>query len=464
MNLSSRDKLLAGLFAFQLVAAATFGAILVHGLNTDKGTTQTVVSQGTVGGGSAIVGPSASAFPSGSLSPGATTGPVGSVVGPTTAAQASAAAAAGITSTGALKAGAPIKIGVLVTQTGAINFASSAQGTKAYIDRVNSQGGVNGHQIQLEIMDDQLDQARGQSAAQQMLADGAFAFAGWNAPNTENAIVPFLEQNKIPLIGAYGEYAEYHSQYSYAFTASYGHFGYEEARYLHSLGVKNPGLVFIDNGESHANAGEEKGFQDGWKSVGGSTIPKSNFFIEQPTQPTYDDVITSLQLGKVDGVATILDQTAYNRYQQAEDRHAYHPINLADPLFPDSTVTKESANNGTYVASDVDFIDTGGPEVQDYVNTVKQQFGSSAPTNWTGEVGWLDAKILVTALKTLGNNITRPGLMNAIDTMKPTGFGFTAPQTFETGPHDMNHCLEFGKYTGGKVVRTQTWTCDNEVF
>lgn len=456
--LSSRDRLLAALFAFQLLAATVFGAVLVKGLHDNKGTTAQVISDTTGANGGQVVGPSGSVVvPSGSLAPGATVGPaVG--VGPATAGVGPAVSVAEV------KAGAPIKIGVLVTQTGAINFAPSAQGTKAYIDRVNAAGGVNGHQIQLTIMDDQLDQARGQSAAQRMLADGVLAFAAWNAPNTENQIVPFLERNKIPLIGAYGEYAEYHSQYAYAFTDAYSHFGWQMARYLNSLGVKNPGMVYIDNGEAHANAGLERGFRDGWKSVGGGTVPNGNFFVEQPTQPTYDNVVTSLQLNRVDGIATILDQTAYNRLQQAQDRHAYRPIHIADPLFPDPAVKKTSSNEGTYVVTDIEFIDTGGPEVADYVKTVRAQFGADTPTNWVGEVGWLDAKVLVEALRSLGNKITRTGLMNAVDSMKPTGFGFTYPMRFGPGAHDMNRCLKFGKMTQGKVVQTRDWACDNTPF
>lgn len=457
--LTPRDRLLAALFAFQLVAAAVFGGVLVHGLRKDHSSANSSVVASDLGssGTNPLVGPSATAgggpTSAASLAPGQSAGPAGPLP--------ESSSAGSVT---AVKPGAPIKIGVLVTQTGAINFAPSAQGTKAYIDRVNAAGGVNGHQIQLTIMDDQLDQARGQSAAQRMLADGVLAFAAWNAPNTENAIVPFLEQNKVPLIGAYGEYAEYHSQYAYAFTDAYSHFGWEMSRYLHQLGVKNPGVVYIDNGESHANAGFERGFRNGWKSAGGGSIPNGNFFVEQPTQPTYDDVVTSLQLGKVDGIATILDQTAYNRLQQAEDRHAYHPTHLADPLFPDPAVSKSARNDGTYVATDIDFLDTGGAEVQDYVKTVRAQYGSNAALNWVGEVGWLDAKILVEALKKLGSTITRVGLMNAVDSMTPQGFGFTSPQKFGRGAHDMNRCIKFGKFTGGKVVQTQDWTCDNEPF
>ncbi len=461
--LTPRDRLLAGLFAFQLAAAAVFGGVLVHGLNNDEPSSTLVsgelppgteVLPGETLAPGATVGPSLP--PGASIGPQATTGAGGGTLAPLPAATGAAAAP--------VKAGAPIKIGVIVTQTGAINFAPSAQGTKAYIDRVNAQGGVNGHKIELTIMDDQLDQARGLAAAQRMLADGAFAFAAWNAPNTENAIVPFLERNKIPLIGSYGEYPQYHSQYAYAFSTAYSHWGYEMARYQKKLGVKNPGLIYITNGEAKADAGLVRGFRNGWKSAGGGDIPNGNFFAEQPTQPTYDDVVTSLQLSRVDGISTFLDQTAYNRLQQAQDRHAYRPIHIATPLFPDPAVTKTSRNEGTYVGTDVDFLDTGGPAVQDYVKTIKAQYGPSAVTNWVGEVGWFDAVILVEALKTLGQNITRVGLMNAIDTMKPQGFGFTAPLQFSPGSHDMNKCVKFGRVTGGKVTPTTDWLCNNEPF
>ncbi|HUR14811.1 MAG TPA: ABC transporter substrate-binding protein [Mycobacteriales bacterium] len=454
--LSPRDRLLALLFGIQLLAAGVFGAVLVNKLG-DAPTT-TVVTQDGAGPGAVPT-----AVPSGGVTPAPGSTPTSRTVTSVTGGSAgSTTGGGGGTGSKPVPPGAPIKIGVLVTQTGAINFAPSAQGTKAYVDRINARGGVNGHKIELTIMDDQLDQARGQQAAQRMLADGVLAFAAWNAPNTENQIVPFLERNKIPLIGSFGEYPEYHSKYAYAFTASYGHYGYEMARYLKQMGATKPALVYIDNGEQHANDGLEAAAAAGWKSAGGTGTFEVHR--EEPTQGVYDDAVTSMQVNGVDGLVTILDQTAYNRLQQASDRHGFRPKHVADPLFADPAVKKTSTNEGTIVATDVEFLESETPETKDYVDTVRAKYGADAPVNWVGQVGWLDAKILVAALEKLGNDITREGLITAIDTMKPTGFGLTSPMQFGPGVRDLNRCLKMGKVTGGKVVPTTGWLCDGQPF
>lgn len=455
--LSPRDRLLAWLFAAQLLAAAVLGVVLVSTVG-DGGPTTTVIAGASP---QAVASAVPTAVPSGGLVP--TAGPSGSsrTVTTTTGGQ-QGTTGGGSAGGGAVKPGAPIKIGVLVTQTGAINFAPSAQATKAYVDRVNAQGGVNGHKIELLIMDDQLDQARGQQAAQRMLADGVLAFAAWNAPNTENQIIPFLEANKVPLIGSYGMYGEYRSRWAYSFTAHYGHYGFEMGRWLKEKGATKAGFVYIDNGEARANTALEKAVQDGWKAAGGTGTVEMHR--EDPTQGVYDDVVTSLQLNGVDGIATILDQTAYNRLQQASDRHAYRPVHVADPLFPDPAVTKTSTNEGTWVASDLEFVESGTPAVQDYVKTVRAAYGPKATVNWVGEVGWLDAIILVDALKALGDDITREGLIKAVDSLKSTGYGFTSPLHFGPGVRDLNRCLKLGRITGGKLVPSSGWRCDGQPF
>jgi ABC-type branched-subunit amino acid transport system substrate-binding protein len=454
--LSPRDRLLAWLFAAQLLAAAVLGVVLVNKVGGNR-TVTTVVGQ---------AGPAPTASAAGVVP---TAGPVASVAAvpggrsiTTTTTGNQGGRTTTVTKGQVLKPGAPIKIGVLVTQTGAINFAPSAQATKAYVDRVNAAGGVNGHKIELIIMDDQLDQARGQQAAQRMLADGVLAFAAWNAPNTENQIVPFLAANKVPLIGSYGEYAEYHSPWAYAFTAHYGHYGFEMGKWLKEKGATKAGLIYIDNGEAHANAGLEKAVQDGWKAAGGAGTVEMHK--EDPTQGVYDDVVTSLQLGGVDGIATILDQTAYNRLQQASDRHSYHPVHVADPLFADPAVTKTSTNEGTWVASDLEFLEAGTPAVQDYVQTVRAAYGPKTPVNWVGEVGWLDAMILVDALRSMGSNITREGLVKAVDGLKNQGYGFASTLHFGPGERDINRCLKLGRISGGKLVPATGWSCDGQPF
>jgi branched-chain amino acid transport system substrate-binding protein len=452
--LSSRDRWLAALFALQLLVAGVLGVVLVHALD-DKQTTTVVGAP-----------PSATAGPTATATPG-TQGTAGTPGRTTTTTTTSGGSSSVGTPTGSkqvLSSGAPIKVGAIVSQTGAINFASSAQATKAYFDIVNRAGGVNGHKIVLDLRDDQLDSARGRQQAQQLVASGVFAFTAWRAPLTENGIVPFLAQNKIPLIGAYGEQEEYHSPYSFLFSASYGHYGYEMARFLVEQGVKKPGLVYITNNSANADNGLEKAFKDGFKSKG-VTLSDNEIITVDPTKATYDDVVTQFKFDGVDGMATLLDQSAYNRLTQAQQRGAYRPAHAASPLFAAPTVKQSATTEGTFVATDYEFIEGGGPAVQEYVQAVKAAYGARAQVDYFGEQGWLDAKVFTEAIRSLGSSITRDGLLKAMDKLNGKGgFGFTSDLQFGPGVRDLNRCIKFGRMVGGKVNRVSDWRCNSQPF
>jgi branched-chain amino acid transport system substrate-binding protein len=466
---SGRDRLLASLFALQLGAATVFGVVLVNALGDEGGSSSLVQAQGPDGAPLAV----ASAGPSAVAGTAGTAGTAGSAGGSTSttsgsggsdaAAQGEAGPAVG---PGTVAKGAPIKIGAVVTQTGAINFAASAQGTKAYIDMVNAQGGVNGRKIVLDLRDDQLDPARGRQQAQQLLADGVFAFVGWNAPLTENGIVPFLEQNKVPMVGAYGQQQEYHSRYSFIFSASYGHYGFQMGRWLGEQKSENPGVIFIGNGSQAADDGLKAGFRAGLKSTG-RELPDDNVVVVDPTKPSYDDVVTQFRLAQVDGMATVLDQTAYNRLQQSMDRQSYEPVHVAVPLFVDPTVRQSASTEGTFVATDVELPGSGVPALQEYETTVRKAFGAKAQVNYIGAVGWLDAKLFVDAVRRMGDTITREGLIAALERTAPGAGGMTAPLTF--GPfandtRDINRCLKIAKVVRGKAAPVTDWRCDTQPF
>jgi branched-chain amino acid transport system substrate-binding protein len=63
--------------------------------------------------------------------------------------------------TDALAEGDPIKLGFSLPQSGALaSFAPLAVGMKVYFDKVNADGGINGHPIELLVKDDAYDPAR----------------------------------------------------------------------------------------------------------------------------------------------------------------------------------------------------------------------------------------------------------------------------------------------------------------
>ena len=469
--LTGRDRLLAGLFALQLVAAAAFGLVLVNGLGA--GAKQQLVTTVAAGpDGTVPVAPSPSPGASAAAVAG-TTGSSGSAGSAGTTATTNGAPApapsvgggdapAVVAGPATIAQGAPIKIGSIVTQTGAINFAASAQGTKAYLDRVNARGGVNGRRIELDLRDDQLDAARGRAQAQQLLADGVFVFAGWQAPLTEQDIVPFLAQNKIPLIGGYGTRPEYRSPYAYIFQS--GHFGFEMGRFLaQEPAVTRPGVIFI-GGAEEANAAQRQAFTEGIEA-GGKTVDPNDIVVVDVTKASYDDVVTRFRLSGVDGITTLIDQTAYNRLQQSMDRQSYRPVHVANPLFVDPTVQQGPTTEGTLVASDFAFVNDPAPDVQEYVSTVRAQFGPAAQVSYLGLAGWVSARILVEALERTGDDLTRENLMRVMDTLPADVAGsLTSPLRFGSTPRDLNQCLQLGRVRGGDVERYKGYACDDRIY
>lgn len=458
MVLTARDRLLAALFAFQLVVAAVLGGYLVHALGEDD---RTPVAVAQLPQGQATSGPTVAPTATGRTG---TQGSAGRTV-TTTDGGTQGGVAPGKADNKVVPPGAPIKIGAIVSQTGPINFVSSAQATKAYFDRVNRQGGINGHKIVLDLRDDQLDATRGAQQAQALVNEGVFAFVGFNAPNTESQnFASFLAQHKMPLIGGYGQQNEYHSPYAFIFSATYGHFGFEMARYLAEQGSKHPGLVYLRNGNDTADQALEKAFKDGFKSKG-VTLQDSDIHPVEVTQVSYDDVVTSFRLGQVDGFVSLVDQTAYNRLLQSQDRQNWHPTHIADPLFVDPSVKQSARTEGVFVTADYDFIEGGAPAVQDYVKTVRAAYGSQAQINYFGEQGWVDAAVFAAAVKAMGDNITRSNLLAVLDKLNGKGgFGFTSDLQFGPGVRDVNRCVKFGKIVGGRVQRVTGWRCDEQPF
>jgi ABC-type branched-subunit amino acid transport system substrate-binding protein len=227
--------------------------------------------------------------------------------------------------------------------------------------------------------------------------------------------------------------------------------------------VTHPGAIFI-SGNAAANAAQVKAITAGVKA-GGKSIASGDIVQVDVTKASYDDVVTQFKLGGVDGFLTIIDQTAYNRLQQALDRQGYHPVHVADPLFTDPTVRQGATTEGTLVASDFSFLEEGGAPVQEYVSAVRKQFGARAQVSYLGLAGWFSAKVLVDALTRMGNDISRANLLKTMDALPSSvGAGFTAPLVFSSGDHDINQCLHLGKVSGGKIATYKDYACDKENF
>ena len=465
----SRDRLLAGMFGIQLVAAIVFGLIVMSGLSANQtvpvAASTSGTAQGATGASTGTAGATA-ASTTDTGGTGTTTDSAGSDTSATSAGvsaeqtapgdssssaagaqptdqQSSAAQPAGGPSSGAKAEGTrtgvtddSVLVGSLVTQTGAINFRSSAQATKAYIDMVNEQGGVNGRKIKLMLRDDGLDENKGQQAVQEMIDKGVFSFVAFNAPLTEQSILPVLDKHHMPLIGAF---AIKPHPLGYMFSAPYETYGKVGGDMLAKQGVKTPGLVYLSNQNEDTDNTIVESWKEGLKKHG-ITLKDQNIHAVDVTKASFDDVVISLRSNGVDGIGTILDATAMVRLQQSMNRAAYHPVHVSSPFGGDPAVLDNpnvgDSFEGTFVLSDVNFLGSNTPEEKLYEQQVRRRFGDKAELNWAGQLGWLGTKMFVEALKRTGADPTREKLLERHELVQGLPDRVHDPAHVHLGPDD----------------------------
>jgi len=113
-----------------------------------------------------------------------------------------ACSAPGSSSSQAASTAGPIKIAVVNAQSGQLSSLGQWEwkGAKLAADQWNAKGGINGRQIQLELFDDTGDPTVGTNLARKIASEGFVAMIGTAESAVTVAMIPTLQQAKIPNI------------------------------------------------------------------------------------------------------------------------------------------------------------------------------------------------------------------------------------------------------------------------
>jgi branched-chain amino acid transport system substrate-binding protein len=127
----------------------------------------------------------------------------------------------------------------------------TSAGARLYFDRVNSTGGVNGRQIVLRTLDDGADKDRAAANTKSLIDEsGAVAMVlNRGTPHTA-AMVPILEQRKVPLIGPVTGATQFHdkpSRFVFNVRAKYQDEVLAAVRVMATIGYQKFGLVTVSD-------------------------------------------------------------------------------------------------------------------------------------------------------------------------------------------------------------------------
>ncbi|MFA6070558.1 MAG: ABC transporter substrate-binding protein [Janthinobacterium sp.] len=151
-----------------------------------------------------------------------------------------------------------IRLGMVNAQTGAASGLGRAMldGATAVFQEANQRGGIHGRSIELVVADDGYDPDRAISETLRLVEEKqVFALFGNVGTPTTNAVIPIVQEMKVPLVGAFTGAMTLRRPVVHEiinFRASYDDESDALVQYFVSRGIKRFGVLYQDDGFGNA--------------------------------------------------------------------------------------------------------------------------------------------------------------------------------------------------------------------
>jgi ABC-type branched-subunit amino acid transport system substrate-binding protein len=351
-----------------------------------------------------------------------------------------------------------------LTGPAAPGYSEIAPASQAYFNYVNAHGGVFGRKIHLVIKNDAYDPATTVTVVHQLvLQSNVFGiFEGLGTP-THTKVVGFLNASKVPDMFVASGCPCWDNgatqPYTFGWQTNYTIEGKILGQYIkqHFAG-KRIGVLYQDD---DFGQGGLAGIQD--------EVPAASIVSKQPYQSGTTTLAPQIAALKAAKAQVLVDFTVpiYTAIGQLTSfTLGYTPQLVVSNVGIDPTtvgallksVSKgkasgtaliEGAITDGYLPSNTD---TANPWIQLFMK-IHAQYDASAPFDGNVEYGMANAYTLVQALRAAGKNLTRQGLVNAVEAAgaKWAGAGLV-PFRYGTTQHGGYSGVEVGQIRHGKVV------------
>ena len=343
---------------------------------------------------------------------------------------------------------AEIKIGQTMPYSG----PASAYGTigkveAAYFQKINKEGGVNGHPINLLSVDDGYNPAKAIEQVRKLVEQDqvSFIFQSLGTPSNV-AIQPYLNTNKVPQLfvatGATRWNDPEHFPWTIGFNPSYELEGNTYGKYIaaHQPGAKIAVLYQNDDYGKDLLKGLKAGLGDRAKSV----IAEVTYEV---SDPTVDSQIATL---KASGADTFVNVTTPKFAAQAI-RKAYDigwkpkqylssvAASVGAVLTPAGLEKAVGIDTVGYFKDPTDKQWDDDPAMKEWKAFMKESLPDLGLSDQNDTYAYIAAQTMVQVLKQCGDDLSRANVMKQAASLK----GFAPPLllpgiAFDTGPNDFS--------------------------
>lgn len=358
-----------------------------------------------------------------------------------------------------------ITLGLVTSQTGveSAQFNGAQQGAQARIDLQNSQGGVDGRQLQVVTADDASTQTGAASAVSELITDKQ-AFGLMFVSGVTGTAYKVPQQQGVPVVGAAVDGPEWGIQPNtnmFAVTGNQGPTGLPVSTVIPNAmkiaGATN--VASLGNGNEPASAYAAKAFTAAAKSIG-VAVGYQNYSIPLGS---VDMTATALamQQAKVDGFyAPMIETTVFAllsdlRNEGTAMKAAVLATGYGQEIFSQPTAVQAGQNALFSTAQTPVELNTPATQAEQQAFAKYENFHGIPNLNWT--YGWLSADLFVQGLKAAGQNPTRASFISNLrnvtnwdgEGLLPTASNFSLA---DFGKFPPTSCSYFVRLQGNSFV------------
>ena len=321
------------------------------------------------------------------------------------------------------------QVASLSGNNGAVLGQGLALGQKIYFEHINAQGGIGGKKIRLITRDDKYLADETVRLTQELLEqEQPLALMGYRGTANTLALVKsgLLEKYKVPLIGTLtGAQDIQNAPYVFHTRTSYREELRKLVRQISHMRVENLAVFYAD--DAFGKAGLDA-VESGIKEFGFTKLIKKFGYDKSPqtVQRHVNEGAKTLLAENPDAILLIaVGDPAYQFIAAARAINPFASIYTMSVINPDAVVEKLGIKTAHGVAFSQVFPFPYSPTlpiVQEYLALLKK-YAAEAKPNYFSMEGFVNAKLLVAALKRAPKNAGKPELIKAIEEMGEVDLG-----------------------------------------
>jgi branched-chain amino acid transport system substrate-binding protein len=349
-----------------------------------------------------------------------------------------------------------IRLGSVGTASGPVGaiVQSVRHGAKAWVDDVNARGGLGGHPVKLIFADDGADPSKALALTRRMVEeDKVIAIYAEHGPTTFQAIVPYLQEKQVPVVGTdTGNPAIDGSPIVFQFGtgSTQGMWWNHVLPLITQSDKRKVGLFYCRDVPSC------KQLRDGVNSIKGQAgIDIVYEGLVSVAQPDFTAEVIQARNSGADAIVAIMDQASVVRIARSARRQSYNPVISSQHSNHNLELLKNGGQDveGMVLASSVASWEHS-PKMADY----RAAMDKYVPTGQKGSMGaqnWVAGKALEKIAPRFSPNPTAAEIIAGLQSFRlETLGGLIPPTTFEAGKtHEtVNLCSIMLRVEKGKFV------------